>query len=528
MGPGMDSRLPSAAPPRARAPWLAIGLLALAVLALYAPSVGDGFVAFDDPAYIGDNPVVARGLTWEGVRWAFGFHAGNWHPLTWLAHMLDVELFGPSAAGAMHLVAAFLHALNAALLALALTRMTRAPWSSLAVAALFALHPLRVESVAWASERKDVLSGTFWMLTLLAYEAWARRGGATRFALVLVSLALGLLAKSMLVTLPVVLLLLDAWPLERLRSSPAEGAGVRRAVLLEKLVLLLPCLAVAAATLWIQRDEGAVGSLSALGPLARASNACLSFWIYLGKTLVPTSLACFVPHPVVVTPREELAQVLFRPGLVACVALLAVTLFAWRQRRARPHLWLGWAWYLVVALPVIGLVQVGQQAYADRYTYLPLIGPVLALVFELRARALAAPRARPWIAALVGAACVALVPLTMRQIGTWRDSRTLFEHATAVTRANYLAETFLGEIERRRGNPQVAREHLERALEANKFHVPAMLELGRTLEALGDLPGARRLYNRTLRNAPGDPAARRALEELERRSPPDAAPGPPK
>jgi tetratricopeptide (TPR) repeat protein len=491
----------------ARAQELALGALLVLVAALYWRTSAHGFVAYDDPLYVSENPVVARGLSSAGLRWAFGFQAGNWHPLTWLSHMLDVELFGLEP-GPHHLVGAALHALNAALLFALVRRLTGAGWSALLAAALFALHALRVESVAWASERKDVLGGTFWLLALLAYERHARAGGARRYALVAACLALGLMAKSMLVTLPVVMLLLDAWPLAR-----AGTPGMLR----EKLPLLALALAAGTATLWIQQHEDAVGSLGSLTLAERASNACLSYWIYVWKSLVPTGLACFVPHPVAVTPHAELTRVLLWPGLLSFAALAAVTALAFRARRARPHLWLGWAWYLVAAAPVIGFVQVGQQAYADRYTYLPGIGLALALALELRAHAGRHPRLRPVIVASCAAALAALVPLTVRQIDTWRDSRTLFTHALAVTDRNYQAATFLGQVERRRGGLGAARAHLEQALEFNKFHVPAMLELGLTLEELGDLRGARRMLNRTLRNDPSSAAAQRALAEVERR-----------
>ncbi len=494
----------------ARARALALAALLALVLALYWRTASHGFVAYDDPLYVSENPLVARGLTLEGLRWAFGFQAGNWHPLTWLSHMLDAELFG-LAPGAHHLVSVILHALNTALLFLLVRRLSGVGWSALFVAALFALHPLRAESVAWASERKDVLSGTFWLLTLLAYERYARHGGARRYVLVGACLALGLMAKSMLVTLPLVLLLLDVWPLARWSKD------TRAALLREKLPFVALALAAGSATLWIQQSEGAVGSLHSLSLAERASNACLTYWVYLVKTLAPAGLACFVPHPVVVTPREELARVLFWPGLLSFVALAAVTALAFQQRRVRPHFWLGWLWYLLAAAPVIGFVQVGQQAYADRYTYLPTIGPALALAFELRALAARRPRLRPLLVAACALVLAALVPLSARQIATWRDSRTLFTHALAVTEHNYLAGTFLGQVERRKGELDAARAHLERALEDNKFYAPAMLELGLTLAELDDLTGARKALKRTLRNDPANSQAQRALTSVEQR-----------
>jgi protein O-mannosyl-transferase len=496
--------------------WLAAAWLVVVVLALYGRTRAHRFVAYDDPVYVSENAMVARGLTVEGLRWAFGFHAGNWHPLTWLAHMLDVELFGLHA-GAHHLVDAGLHALNALLLWLALARLSGARWSALAVAALWALSPLRVESVAWASEKKDVLAGTFWCLTLLAYERYARRGGAGRYALVCVTFALGLMAKSMLVTLPLVLLLLDAWPLGRIKRAEAAGPPPWRRLVLEKLPLLALALAAGLATLWIQRNEGAVGGLGSLSLLERTSNAWRSYWIYVGKTIAPRDLACFVPHPVLVTPRAELLRALFLPGLLGLLGLVTLTVLLVRQRRRRPHLLVGWLWYLVAAAPVIGFVQVGHQAYADRYTYLPTIGLFLALVFELRERAAGSTERRVALTLLfLLALCGSPLHRTVDQIDTWRDSRTLFEHALETHPRNHIAATYLGQIERRAGELEAARRHLELALEANKFHVPAMLELGLTLQELGELPEARKLLKRTLRNDPENAAAQRALAEVER------------
>jgi tetratricopeptide (TPR) repeat protein len=496
-------------------PWLAAVWLAVTVLMLYARTRAHGFVAYDDTVYVSENAVVARGLTWEGFRWAFGFHAGNWHPLTWLAHMLDVELFGLDA-GKHHLVNAGLHALNALLLFAALARMTGAPWSSLAVAALFALHPQRVESVAWASEKKDVLAGTFWCLTLLAHERFARRGGAANYLFVCLAFGLGLMAKSMLVTLPLVLLVLDAWPLGRCARTGPAAPGPWKRLVLEKLPLAALALGAGLATLWIQQRDGAVGSLDSLTMLERTSNAWRSYWIYAAKTFFPFELACFVPHPVLLTPRAELPLTLFLPGAAALLGLLAVTGAFARARRSRPHLLAGWSWFLIAALPVIGLVQVGNQAYADRYTYLPAIGLLLAFVFELGARAAAAPGWRAFNIVLVLSLAGNWIRATSEQIDTWRTSQTLFRHALEVHPRNHVAATYLGQIERRAGNLQEARWFLERALEANKYHVPAMLELGLTLEELGELAEARKQLKRALRNDPANAEARRALERVER------------
>ncbi len=510
---------------------LALAFLLFSTLAIYGRTAFHPFVSYDDPVYVSENPVVARGLTLEGLRWAFGARAGNWHPLTWLAHMLDCQLFGLRA-GAHHLVNAALHALNAALLWAALLRLTRASWTSLFVAALFALHPLRVESVAWASERKDVLAGTFWMLALLAYERWARRGGAGRYLVVALCLALGLMAKSMLVTLPCVFLLLDHWPLGRSRTTtaapalpslapthPGKTPGTRAGfgLIAEKIPLLALALAAGAATFAIQRSAGAVGTASSLSLPARAANAALSCWIYVGQTLWPSGLACIVPHPAVT--RADLGRELWIPGLASLAGLVVASGLAFALRRRAPWLLVGWAWYLVTLLPVIGLVQVGVQAHADRYTYLPSIGLYLMAGFSLRALVLRRPALRPGAVGAAALALVLLAALAWRQVGFWKDSRTLFEHALAVTEDNWVAETYLGKVERRAGDPASARARFERALAANPRHVEAMLELGYACEALGDRPAAHRAFQRVLRNDPANPRAHEALERLERPPP---------
>ena len=516
---------------------LALVALLAATLLVYSPSFRHGFVSFDDPVYVSENPVVGRGLTLEGVRWAFGFHAGNWHPLTWLSHMLDVELFDLDA-GKHHLVSALLHATNALLLFLALARMSACPWTSLAVAAFFALHPLRVESVAWASERKDVLAGTFWMATLLAWTRYAERPSLGRSLAVSACLALGLGAKPMLVTLPFVLLLLDYWPLGRWSAgggsraresepapppalpSPApthpgkareetRGAGAGYRLFVEKLPLFALVLAAAAVTFVVQRGGGAVGSLQSLSLAERAANAAVAAVAYLRQTFWPVDLACFVPHPAVVA--DDLVRELLVPALLAALGLALFTVLVLRRARRSPYLFTGWFWYLGTLVPVIGLVQVGAQAHADRYTYLPTIGIAILVCFGLRDMVVTRPRLRIPVVGGVVLALVALATLAWRQVGTWRDSRALFEHALAVDDRNYIAHTFLGKADRRAGRAEAARDHLEQALAINPRHVDAMYELGAAYRDLGDLVEARRAFKRTLRNDPADAAAHNDL-----------------
>ena len=373
--------------------------LALAVLAVYAPVRSFPFVVYDDKAYVSENPAVLGGLSREGVIWAFTHsEQGNYVPLTWLSHMLDVELFGLDA-GRHHTVNALLHLLTALLLFEALRRMTGAPAPSAFVALLFAVHPTHVESVAWVAERRDTLSAFFWMLTLLAYAGYAgpgRRRGL-RYAAVLAAFGLGLLAKPMLVTLPFVLLLLDFWPLRR----ASEGIG---RLVLEKVPLLALAGLTSAAAVWTQGAVGAMATLEQLPLAARVANALLSYAAYLGKTLWPVDLAVFYPYAL----EMPLAKTAAALGLL--VALSAAALLQWRSR---PYLAVGWLWYLGTLLPVIGIVQIGSQSMADRYTYLPTIGIAIAIAWGAADLASGRPRARRALAAaaaLALGACISAGP----------------------------------------------------------------------------------------------------------------------
>jgi hypothetical protein len=362
-GPAPGADVPPPATPRAPA-WrrllrpAGLLLLALATFAAFAPVLGNDWILFDDPDYVTTQPRVLGGLRLDHAAWFLTHpHAANWHPLTTWSHMLDVQLFG-TRAGGHHAVSLLWHVLTAVLLAYVLLRLTGAWWRSLAVGALFAVHPLRVESVAWVSERKDVLSGAFFVLTLEAYRRWVERPGRGRYALLLLALALGLMSKPMLVTLPFVLVLLDLWPLGRLRPGrrPARGgaAGVTLArSLAEKWPLFALAAASAAVTFVVQRRIGAVIPVAAIPPARRLANAALSAWRYVGDTLWPRDLAIFYPY---------------HPGLdgvrvaVAALALAGVTAVAVLLARRRPYVTVGWFWYLGMLVPVVGIVQVGSQA----------------------------------------------------------------------------------------------------------------------------------------------------------------------
>jgi Flp pilus assembly protein TadD len=522
------------------------------VLLLYGKVLGHTFVSFDDGVYVADNPVVLEGLHRDGVRWAFStFHAANWHPLTWLSHMLDVELFGAQP-GPQHLAGAALHALNAALLFLALRLLTGAMWPCATVAALFAVHPLRVESVAWIAERKDVLAGTFWMLALIAWAAYARRPGPGRYALVFGALAASLMAKPMAVTLPAVLLLLDAWPLGRWRST-RENPLPPRALVLEKLPLLALSLASCAVTLAAQAAGGAVRSVEAVPVLARLANAPVSYAAYLGKTVWPAGLAVHYVHPAASGAPHVAA------ALASAAALAGLTYAALRAASRQPYLTVGWLWYLGTLVPVIGIVQVGDQAFADRYTYLPSIGLYVAAAWGV-SRLAARHRVPPgWVAAVVAVVLALLSLSTGRQIDSWKDTEALFRRALQVDPGNPTALTNLGNwlvgsgrvdegvayLERavesrpdsavalhglgtariRQGRPADAVELLTRAVDLRPAHVGSHVNLGHALAEVGRTAEAEVHLTRALELDPGSATAQHRLGRIrvQQRRPDDAA-----
>jgi Tfp pilus assembly protein PilF len=429
---------------------LACLLLAAAVLAVYWQIHAHEFVNYDDLEYIVENPHVSGGLSVENIAWAFrGVHSANWHPLTWISHMLDYELFGSDPAG-HHMVGVFIHALNALFLFVTLRAMTGAFWRCLVVAALFALHPMRVESVAWAAERKDLLCGLFWILALLAYTFYAARPSIGRYLPVAAAFILGLLSKPMIVTLPALLLLLDYWPLRR--SLPL------RRLLLEKLPLLVLSALAGLITMTSQKSAGAFYAIP-FGP--RLANAALAYVGYIWKTILPVKLAIFYPHPVDLHEPGDLGWIWMAAG--AAILLAAATLVVWLRRARYPWLLSGWLWYIGTLVPVLGIIQVGRQAMADRYSYLPLVGLYIAAVWtaaELAAR-------RPVCGTVLRTAAPILLALlaliSWTQAGHWRTSETLYVHALTVTRSNALAHYNLGTALLARGETEKARTHFEQA-----------------------------------------------------------------
>ena len=476
---------------------LAAAGLALLVIATFLPVVDNGFVSFDDDVYIVNNPHVRGGLTLDGIRWAFtSAYASNWHPLTWLSHMLDVSLFGLHPQG-HHLVGLLLHTATALLALAVLHAMTGALWPSALAAALFAVHPLRVESVAWAAERKDLLSGFFVLLALSAYLRYVRRPAPLRLILVVVAMSVGLLAKPMAVTLPFALLVLDWWPLGRLRISPGAGAGSSlRVLLLEKSPLFLLSALSAAVTLTVQSLGGATGALSHLSWGVRLSNAMVSYTRYLGMTFWPVRLSVFYPHPEDYWP--------FAMTLAAVAVLAALSLAAVLARRRAPALAAGWLWFLGTLVPVIGLVQTGGQAMADRYTYLPSLGIVVALVWGTRQLAPSRTAARAF-AVLALLVCLCLMLLSRRQVAFWRDSRALFGHALVIDGGNWLAHLNYGASLSDEGRFAEAVPHYRAALRLQPSNPKVLSNLGVASSMLGRHDDAVDLLRRALENDPQNP-----------------------
>jgi len=432
-----SASVPALAAVRCPFGWLA-ALLVLATLTLYWPAIHTPFINYDDPLYVTANPRVLTGLSWDNVVWAFTTgHADNWHPVTWLSLMLDASLFGPSPAG-FHFTSVLLHAVNSALLFWLLLRLTAAPWRSALVAALFAWHPLHVESVAWVSERKDVLSGGLGFLALLFYVFYVQSRNdpmvpsrhRSFYGLSLLAFALGLLSKPMLVTWPAVLLLWDYWPLGRFQP------GCWKSLIVEKIPFFALAVLASLVTFLVQKKEGVVAAWGTLPLSLRCENALISYVRYLGKTLWPRNLAVFYPHP---------GGWPFAAVMLAGIFLAGVTAALWAQRRRWPFLLVGWLWFAGTLVPVIGVIQVGQQSMADRYMYIPSVGVFILLVWGapelLRGR-----RPSAVILSLASAASLILcVAFTRQQLGYWQTSEVLFRHDLAVTENNYIARNNLGD-----------------------------------------------------------------------------------
>lgn len=456
-----------------RRPILLAGTLALLTLAAFLPSLWNGFVNLDDALYVTGNRVVMKGLTWEGLAWVRTANvANNWHPLTMLTHMLDCELFGLNAAG-HHGTSLLLHLGNVLLLFEVLRRMTGSPWRSAAAAGLFGLHPLRVESVAWVAERKDVLSALFWILAMGAYGRYVREPSAKRYLPVVLAMALGLMAKPMVVTLPFALLLLDAWPLGRLRLGETGWTRRLGRLIVEKLPLF--ALSAVGSLVTLRYQTTSLVSLEVFPWSMRLANVAVGYATYLGKTVLPRNLAVFYPIPLAIPAWKALGA--------AALILVLTALALWKARKA-PWFLVGWLWFLGTLVPVIGIVQVGRQAMADRYTYIPSIGLSLAICWGISTLA-ASRRWRPVLAGASVLALLVLTALTWAQVRHWSNSVTLFRHALAVTQGNYVAHVALARTLASKGDWTGAAEQFRGALALRPGLREARIGLRETLRRAG-------------------------------------------
>jgi len=472
-------------------------LLVVATLALYNPVNRHPFVNYDDDRYITENLHVHNGLTWRTITWAFtATEQGNWHPLTWLSHALDYQLFHQNPAG-HHLTSLLIHAANAVLLFLFLMYATRRLGPSLFVAALFALHPINVESVAWVAERKNVLCTFFFFATLIAYCWYARQPDWRRYLVFAGLFVLGLMSKPMVITLPFVLLLLDYWPLGRIRGGHADAtAAPLSKLVVEKLPLIALSAASAVITMQAQRAGGAMRSTAQFSLAVRLENAVMAYAMYLWKMIWPSHLSPIYPHP-----GDSLAG--WQVGTSALV-LLAVTAVALKFR-ARRYLLTGWLWFLGTLVPVIGLVQVGDQAMADRYAYIPLVG--IFIMIAWRIADLADSKQIGLVVRVIPAACVllALSFATNRQLGYWSSNYDLWTHAVAVTGRNFIAQDNLGGALLWLGKTDEAYLHFQAAAEINPLDPMSRSNLGAYLQEHGHMAEAIEKYNRviTLTSDPG-------------------------
>ena len=475
--------------------WICLALTLATATVFYQVCTYD-FINYDDPIYVYENPNIQAGITLKTIKWAFTTnHASIWHPLAWLSHMLDWQLFGPKAGG-HHLTNLVFHIANTLLLFIVLKQMTHTLWPSALVAALFALHPLHVESVAWVTERKDVLSTFFWMLTMWAYARFVSRPKVASYLLVVALFALGLMAKSMLVTLPFVLLLLDYWPLDRL-SPKCQKAGSKYSLaylLIEKIPLFAMTLAACIVTFICQKKGGTMYTTEEIGLPVRLANASISYLQYITKMIWPAHLAVFYPH------AGRNISILY--AIISAVLLLTATILILRFAKSRRYLFTGWFWYLGTLMPVIGLVQVGNQAMADRYTYITLTGLFIIIAWGLP-DLLAGWRYKKIALTLsVLLIILAMSVCTYFQLRHWQNSLTLFQHALDVTGDNYTTRLHLAESLCKQNRLDEAIEKYQKCLQEIPDDTIALNNLGIALAQQGKFDEAIKYFTESLRIKP--------------------------
>ncbi|HXM59411.1 MAG TPA: tetratricopeptide repeat protein [Terriglobales bacterium] len=506
-------------------------LLALITLAVYARVERNSFVEFDDQSYIVQNQHVRSGVNWKTIRWALtSIEQDNWHPLTWLSHALDWQLYGANPVG-HHATSVLLHVLNVVLLFLLLQRATGQTGRSLLIALLFALHPLNVESVAWAAERKNVLSTLFFLLTIGAYGWYARKPSVKRYLAFASFFVLGLASKPMVITLPFVLLLLDYWPLQRIKTwshPPALRPTGRKnrkqqsdakdsnlafptpqasfpQLVLEKLPLLILCIGSAVITIVAQQSAGAVRSFDRFPFDVRLENAIYAYAMYLWKAIWPR-LALYYPHPVHTLGAWQIA--------LAFLFLVSVSALAWKERRSRPYLVTGWLWYLGTLVPVIGIMQVGDQAMADRYTYIPMLGIFVMLVWQAADWADDRGVALRFRVAVTLPILAVLAVLTWRQIGYWRSNYDLWSHTLEVTKTNFLAEANLAHALLVLDRPEEALLHYQAAVNLRPSDPIRRVDFAVALAECGRLQDAIEQYQTAIQLSSDDKMRARTYESL--------------
>jgi protein O-mannosyl-transferase len=476
--------------------WICL-FLTILTLAVYHQVGSHQFVNFDDGGYIYENPRVVDGLTIDNIVWAFTTgHESNWHPVTWISHMIDCNIYGLDP-GRHHATNLFIHICNALLLFLLLRKLTGELWPSALVAALFSIHPLQVESVAWVSERKNLLCGLFWILTLLGYIRYIARPCLGRYLAMISFFALGLMAKPMIVTLPFVLLLLDYWPLCRTRSR-LPRYRIWYPLIVEKIPFFLLSALSSAVTLLVQQKGGAVTSFQAYPLWARVANATVSYAAYIKNMVWPFNLAIFYPLPGEISVWQVLG---------ATCLLSAISFWVLKNANRRPYALVGWLWYAGTLIPVIGLVQVGSQAMADRYAYLPAIGLFMGIVWTAAGFFRNRKIEKKWPAITAAAALVIFSITTWIQAGYWKDSFHLFSRALSVTSKNYVAHNNLGLALEARARPDEAAFHYSKSLQIHPEYGPALINSGNALAKKGNIEGAIRHYSKALKLKPGNSRA---------------------
>ena len=485
-------------------------LLIVLVAAVYTQTGRHEFLTYDDNVYVTNNSSVANGISGASVMWAFtSLEQCNWHPVTWLSHMADVQFYGMNPCG-HHLTSVVIHTISSVLLLLLLFQITGALWQSSFVAALFALHPLHVESVAWVAERKDVLSAFFWFLTLLLYSEYAAKRKPGLYFLTLFSFILGLMSKPMLVTLPLVMLMLDYWPLDRFRNKEQCGGlcrlfgsgSTRRELVQEKIPFFACSLVSSVITMIAQHSGGAIKSVDAIPFVFRIKNALITYVTYLGKTLWPHDLAVLYPISLSIPLWQAIGSLL--------LLLLISVATVWTGRR-RPYLPVGWFWFLVTLVPVIGLIQVGLQSMADRYTYIPSIGLFIMVAWGVPDLAKGLKHREGILVLLAGTVIVVSAVVSWHQLGYWKDDISLYRHTLQVTTGNYIIHYNMGTALANKGDIDAAIGEFREALRLNPNFSIAHSNLGLALATKGNLGAAIKEYQESIRLTPNYPDAHNSL-----------------